>query len=297
MSEVSARKALVRDNYVPSLMQDLIPTKETPYNKRLMITIPGTPVVDGRPRENRKLEVFYNEKKIFLKKIFNEVYKRDKLLQKICIKTPHQVSLFLYYLPTKDELGFLSNQELIDENVDSISSKDNDNVEKVHYDVLQDGEFMITLNDSHMSRNGTRKFYSVMPRTVIYIDFNDTFIHPLYKHKIEKSMTYKMLKMSKKWNIDMMGYDTITAVKNIISTLDTVKTTDRKKLKYMYSGYSAEVINELYRWFKFARLTPCENERDEIFIKRLKSSIKIDFIIEHSITKKKSKSKTGDDVA
>lgn len=297
MSEISARKALVRDNYVPSMIQELIPTKENPYNKRLIITIPGTPVVDGRPRENRKLEVFYNEKKIFLKKIFGEVYKRDNLLQRVCIKTPHQVSLFLYYLPNKDELGFLSNQELIDENVDSISSKDNDNVEKVHYDVLQDGEFMITLNDSHMSRNGTRKFYSVMPRTVIHIDYNDDFIHALYKHKIEKSMTYKMLKMSKKFNIDMMRYDNITAVKNILSTLNDVKTTDRKKLKYVYGGYSAEIINELYRWFKFGRLTPCENERDEIFIKRLKGSIKIDFIIEHSITKKKSKSKTGDDVA
>lgn len=297
MSEISARKLLVRDNYVESVLQDLNYTKENPYSKRLIITIPGTPVVDGRPRENRKLEVFYNEKKAFLKKIFGEVYKRDRLLQNICITTPHQVSLFLYYLPTKDELNFLSTEELLDENVDSISSKDNDNVEKVHYDVLQDGEFMITLNDSHMSRNGTRKFYSVMPRTVIYIDFNDAFMHPLYKHKIEKSMPFKMLKMSKKYNIDMRKFDKISAVKNIISVLGDVKTTDRKKLKYVYGGYSAEIINELYRWFKFGRLTPCENERDEIFIKRLKGSIKIDFIIENSITKKKSKSKTGDDVA
>lgn len=263
-------------------------SNDNKYNRRLMITIPGSPVVDGRPRENRKLEVFYNEKKALLKTLFREIYKRDDVLQTTCVITPHKCTLKLFYLPNKDELKYLTNDELNQEDIDSISAKDNDNVEKVHWDVLQDGEFSITLNDSNTSRNETMKVYSFMPRTEIIIDYNSEFTHPLYEYKIKKSINYKLLVISKKYTKDKMKMDDIQTVKFIIKQLEDggITTVDNKKLKYVLIYYSDVVINLLYMYYKFKisnLSTP--NENALLATKRIKKNHKIDYICNRITTK------------
>ena len=280
MSVVSERVQFVKENYTESRLEEMLGEPMFPY--RLTITIPGTPVSDGRPRTNHSTQHFYNEKKEFLKKIFREIYKKDERLRKLCITTPHRIIIKTYSYPTKLEMKYMSDKEILTEEVLSITAKDNDNVEKVNWDVLQDSEFMILLNDQYTVWNTTLKYYSFTPRTVIQIDFSKDYTSELYERKITDSMEYRVYLCSKKYIKNMKNMTDDEAVKYLSNNLINLKTKAAKRLKYILEDFSAYVIDELFRIFVF------NNNKNDIianYIKSKKKVYKLDVII-NLLTKK-----------
>lgn len=274
MSIIAERKELVNKYYTPARIEFLPGDKD--FNKRLIIEIIGEPVSDGRPRENKEMQKFYNEKKEFLKQIFRVIYRKDTLLQKLCIITPHRINIVTYSYPTKKDLQFLSNEDLEKECVRSIGNKDNDNVEKVHWDVLQDTEFMIILNDSSTTENYTRKYYSFKPRTLIIIDFADDFTSDLYRFKITTSVEYRFYLSSKKYVIDIHRMDNKTAIEYLTKSLLNLKSTASKKIKLLLANYNAEILHGIFMNFVFG---DNRNDKIELYGKKAIKSYKLAMIV------------------
>ena len=275
MSIISERKILVDREYVPCRCEDILQPNPM-YNKRLFITIPGDPVSDGRPRNNRELQIFYNAKKEFLKKIFKVIYDRDPLLKKMAILSPHDILIQTYAYPTKSDLKFLDEKDVFEEKIFSIATKDNDNVEKVNWDVLQDVEFQIILNDTYTVGNRTLKYYSFNPRTVITIDYNTGFVQPLYKHKIESSVEYRFFKCAKKYVINILEKDDEDAVKYLTENLINIGSKAHKKLKIILSQYNTNIIDGVFHNYAFKGI---KSENILRYVKTCKKDYKIDFII------------------
>ena len=274
MSLIGDRKDLVRKYYKLAKVTYL--GSESEYMYRLEIIIPGNPVSDGRPRRNNELNKFYNEKKEFLKGIFREIYKLDPILRRTCIITPHKLVIKTYSLPTKSELKFMSDKEIKEESILSIGKQDNDNIEKVNWDVLQDSEFMIILNDSYTVNNETIKYYSHQPRTHILIDFNEEFTNKLYEHKITSSIEYRMYLCSKKYVIDINHMTDEEAVKYLTAKLLDINSKAHKKINYILKDYSVNIIDELFRMLFFKGN---KTDRISIYIKKLKKAEKLSFIV------------------
>lgn len=196
----------------------------------------------------------------------------DPLLQNLCILTPHRIEIIAYSLPTAKEAKYLSHEDILHEEVFSIGNKDNDNVEKVNYDVLQDTEFMIILNDSYMVNNETFKYYSYRPRTVINIYFSSTFKNELYEAKITSSMEYKFYLCSKKLLMDVKKLSDKEIVEYLSIKLIEIKTSATKKVKYLLEGYSANIIDGLFKSFFFIN---AQNEFIDKYIRKKSKKEKI----------------------
>lgn len=275
MSDIQDRLRLVRDNFIPSKILQL--KNNDHFDKVLYLTIPGDPVSDGRPRENRKLQIFYNQKKEYLRRIFREIYKMDPILQKLCIITPHRIEVKCFSRPTKQEIKYLSTEEIMNENVLSIANKDNDNVEKVNWDVLQDTEFMIILNDSYTVNNETFKYYSFEPRTEIKVYYSSTFTNLLYEQKILSSMEYKFYLCSKKFLIDKQKLSDDKIVEYLGLKLIEIKTSAKKKMNYLLSSYSATIIDGLFKYFFFDN---SKNIFTDKYIKKKNKNYKIAMLVD-----------------
>lgn len=135
------------------------------FSRKLTITIPGHPITDSRPRFKAGDEGFshaYNPHKANLMKIFQEIYKDNDTLNGITILSPSIIDIKYYLKIPNDikkllkpkELDLLSKGDLF-----SISKKDNDNIEKVHFDVSQDFKYQILLRDETIVDNNTSKFF------------------------------------------------------------------------------------------------------------------------------------------
>lgn len=174
------------------------------FAKKLSIVIPGDPITDSRPR--RSGNFFYNPKKIELCSIFDELYKDDDLLKNTCIPYPIAIVTRIYHNPKKKfEKHFKKDEELKEkydnEEIISIKRKDNDNYEKVHWDVLQDEEYRVILDDHHVCKNVTEKFYSDDPRIEIDILFNENYMYDIFKKDVESTVRYNKQQLSEKyWN-------------------------------------------------------------------------------------------------
>lgn len=275
MSDVSERVRLVQEHYEPASISIVKDNKD--FDRMLRLVIPGDPVSDGRPRENKKLEIFYNQKKEFLRKIFRSIYKMDTLLQRLSILTPHRIEVRTYSLPTAVEAKYLSPEEISGEGVFSIGNKDNDNVEKVNWDVLQDTEFMIILNDSLTVNNETFKYYSYKPRTEICVYFSTTFTNLLYEQKIIKSMEYKFFMCSKKFTIDKEMMSDKDVIEYLGVKLIDIKTTAKKKVGYLLKAYPAEIIDGLFKYYFFNN---AKNIFVDKYIKKKAKPYKITMITE-----------------
>lgn len=288
MSIISERKKLAVEQYIPAEIRIL--TGNEPFNRRLIITIPGEPVSDGRPRKNDDLNIFYNAKKQFLKQIMMEIYKIDQVLKKTCIITPHRIICNTYSYPKQNELKFLEDKEILYEEVYSVQMKDNDNIEKVHWDVLQDSSFMVILDDTYTVGNMTHKYYSYNPRVTIHIDYSTDFQHPLHEHKVLNSTAYRSYLCSKKYTIDM-GKVKYENIPNYLSIkLAEMKSTNKKKMLYILMWYSSDIIDELYKIMVFGNGKV--NDLVRQYIKKMKKQIKMDVICDiFTSTSNKAKEK------
>lgn len=274
MSLISLRKDLVKKYYQPSEM--IKNTRMDEFEYTLKIIIPGPPVSDGRPRLNKETEKFYNEKKVFLCGIFEVMYKMDKLLRKTCIITPHRIRIYTYTNPTKKELDYMSDEEVLTDSINSIGAQDNDNIEKVNWDVLQASQFMIILNDSYTIMNETHKFYSYTPRTEIFIDFDSFYKSKLYEYKITSSMEYRMYLCSYKYTKDINEWDDSYISKYLAKHLPNLKSKASKKIDYILRDYSADVISNLFKFLFFGKKM---NEKIESYLKARTKAEKLQFII------------------
>ncbi|MFW6014958.1 MAG: RusA family crossover junction endodeoxyribonuclease [bacterium] len=189
------------NNYIPAKITKNDLMHKNIFDKKLSIVIPGNPVSDSRPR-GTKSGHFYNPNKNALKKLFKKLYEQDELLQKTCITYPHMVYLRIYVEPKKEFDTALPDELLKKENAPALGLKDNDNIEKVHWDILQDDAFKIILNDSSIVKNYTEKYYSNKPRIEIYVLYSENYIYDCYEKSIKKSMIYNKFKLSRKY-IDM----------------------------------------------------------------------------------------------
>jgi hypothetical protein len=169
---------------------------EDKYEKMLTIIIPGEPIADGRIRTGEFSH--YNPNKEALSKLFKVLYNVDPVLKRTMITGPHCVYLKAYYRPIKEYALHFANNKYDLEDIDAIGLKDNDNLEKIHWDVLQDDKFMIILDDDKTTKNITEKYYSINPRVEIRILYTDNYLD-IYKQKIIESAKYMKYKCTKKF--------------------------------------------------------------------------------------------------
>ena len=112
------------------------------FNRRLTIVIPGSPIVDERTRFTMAGDGFfgYNPAKNNLKKIFEHIYDDSEMLNRLVILSPMTIDLKVYKVLQKNHAKILTKKdiELVKkEKFLSFSKPDNDNIEKVHFDVIQ----------------------------------------------------------------------------------------------------------------------------------------------------------------
>lgn len=193
------------DNYVPAKISKNDLMHEDLFDKKLSLVIPGTPVSDSRPR-GTKSGHFYNPNKNALKKLFKKLYEEDELLLNTCVTYPHMLVLRIYVEPKKAFDAALPDEILEKENAPALGLKDNDNIEKVHWDILQDDAFKIILNDSSIIKNYTEKYYSNNPRVEIDVLYSEDYLYDCYEKSIKKSMVYNKFKLSRKY-IEMKGLE------------------------------------------------------------------------------------------
>lgn len=136
------------------------------YDTKLTISVPGNPLSDGRVKFTTNpvsgMMHSYNPHKANLVKLFKEIYDSNEILHGICVLSPMIINIKFYInMPSKmkktlkdKELTLLENEELA-----CVYKKDNDNIEKIHYDTLQDFKYQIILRDEYVTQNNTMKFY------------------------------------------------------------------------------------------------------------------------------------------
>lgn len=170
------------------------------FNKELKIVLHGSPIIDGRVRMGAS-GVFYNPQKNEMKRLFKPLYTSDNLLQSLIIDKLMIVRMVLYFQPTNDMAKLLGMQNIISENFPSITVKDNDNAEKVHWDILHDYQFKVILDDNLIWKNITEKRISNNERVEIFVNFcsDNNKIHPAYDAIIEKSLKYIYTRLNPKF--------------------------------------------------------------------------------------------------
>lgn len=172
------------------------------FNKMLHIVIPGDPIADSRPRHIRELDMFYNPHKNSLVKVFERVYK-DSILEYICVLSPMRIEIKIYVPVVKKYLKKFSDKDKKSfdaETMYAIKKKDNDNIEKVVFDVLQDDKFMVILRDEVIVENKTSKFFTTEENTrvEIFIEYSDKPFDRWYTEALLESTQYYKFTISPK---------------------------------------------------------------------------------------------------
>ena len=149
------------------------------FHRKLSIVIPGPPIIDSRPRYTSVSNSFYNPHKANLMKVFKTVYDESDILNTITIMSPMVVHLRIYTEIPKVYRKHLSKNDLkrlVNGDFLAFSKPDNDNVEKVHFDVLQDYRYGIIMRDENIVSNTSTKFFvndKFDQRVEIDIYYND----------------------------------------------------------------------------------------------------------------------------
>lgn len=193
----------------------IVDTGDPVYDKELKLTIHGSPVIDGRVRFNTQTFAIYNPMKNEMKKLFKPIYNSDGLLQSIIIDKLMKVTLKLYYMPTKDMAKYVDMKDILSEVLPSIVIKDNDNAEKVHFDILHDAMFRVILDDNLIIENHSYKYMAVNERvelSIMYCSNNDN-VHTMYNKIIQNSSRYMFMKLHPKY----------IRMHNILDTKDTLR--------------------------------------------------------------------------
>ena len=203
----------------------LYDTDDPIYDKELKIVIHGSPVIDGRVKMG-KSGVFYNPQKNEMKRLFKPLYSSDDLLQGVIIDKLMKVKMDLYFIPTLDMAKLFGVEAINSEIFPSIVVKDNDNAEKVHWDILHDYNFKVVLDDNLIIENTTRKFMSAKERVEIKIQFcsDNNKIHVAYDKIIQKNLKYI-------WSL-INDIICRICIDLLDATLNNIRSLDRSILKF-----------------------------------------------------------------
>lgn len=237
------------------------------FNTQMKITIPGTPISDSRPRHTFNIETggshVYNPHKENLMKIFKEIYNESEELKSIIILSPIIIHIKYYIKISKDIIKTLNKKELKDlekERLYCVFRKDNDNIEKVHFDVLQDLKYQVIHRDEFIVKNTTEKIYTIdNERVELTIDFNrnnpkwmedivynsdEYFSYSIsYKYKIINNISdnkwqkvfYKNIYNYKKNNMKKKSDKFLRKIEHILKktyNADTIKLIDNSNKKF-----------------------------------------------------------------
>lgn len=228
----------------------IVDTGDPVWDKELRLTIHGSPVIDGRVRFNTQTFAIYNPMKGEMVKLFKPIYNSDGILQGIIIDKLMIVQTKLYFMPTADMAKHMTMEEINSEKFPSIVVKDNDNAEKVHFDVLHDKAYRVILDDNLIWHNDTKKFISMNERVELSIRFCSTNnnVHTMYDKVIRKNTKYIFMKLHPKFirmhNVldtnDVVGFHVFLLKHRVHYKLDKVKTY-RKALRNLLDFYPKEL--------------------------------------------------------
>ena len=178
------------------------------FNRRLTIVIPGSPIVDERTRFTMAGDGFfgYNPAKNNLKKIFEHIYDDSEMLNRLVILSPMTIDLKVYKVLQKNHAKILTKKdiELVKkEKFLSFSKPDNDNIEKVHFVVIQDDAYNVILRDENIVSNTTTKYHVYNKEderveiTILYVDtptYLKEFVYDSVEYfKYTISLKYKLI--------------------------------------------------------------------------------------------------------
>jgi Holliday junction resolvase RusA-like endonuclease len=191
----------------------LYDTDDPIFDKELKIVLHGSPIIDGRVRMGAS-GAFYNPQKNEMKKLFRPLYLSDPLLQSIIIDKLMIVKMTLYHQPTIEVAKLLGIAAIESEQFPAITVKDNDNAEKVHWDILHDYNFKVILDDNLIWQNITKKYYSNKERVEMCIQFcsDSDKVHTMYDAIISKSLKYIYARINPKF----LRMNNIVDAKNIM---------------------------------------------------------------------------------
>ena len=237
------------------------------FSKKLIITIPGHPITDSRPRFKAGDDGFshaYNPHKANLMKIFGEIYNNSETLNGLTILSPSIIEID-YYLKIPNDIKKLLKPKELDllssDGLYSISKKDNDNIEKVHFDVSQDFKYQILLRDETIVENNTQKFFvddAKKEKVVITYTFGDLpyWMKPQLEASTEYlkhiiSLKYKLINeiSDEKWgrefykNIAIWYKKNKGPIKRVKSNLEYMLNTHYKKTDLVMLDPTRKVEN------------------------------------------------------
>lgn len=146
------------------------------YNRMLNVVIPGKPIADGRVRFGQ--DSIYNPNKANMMKIFDRIYKGSEA-EKLTIfgHVRFDITVYLPLPKTYKKIIGPDNFKLVESgNFHAPTKPDNDNFEKICYDLLQDRHYLILFADECIIDNRTTKFYvpsEQLARIEMRVYFND----------------------------------------------------------------------------------------------------------------------------
>jgi Holliday junction resolvase RusA-like endonuclease len=228
----------IKDRYKPAMLYAI--DRNPRYNRMLVLSIPGVPISDSRPRFVFKTKTFFNPHKEQLMKIFQALYESDALLRSMYIYTPVKIQM-TYYMPIPKsitgEMRELAEKSLLE----PCTVKDNDNIEKVHWDVLQE---FIMFDDKLIISNHTEKKFGTDPRIDISIYYNTEFQYSYHRDVLMRSKKFKEHLL---FNFCMRKIETKEQMETHIKFILSIR--DEIKLKRDEMGESlSKMTNEQLKW-------------------------------------------------
>lgn len=235
------------------------------YDECLKLVMHGEPISDSRPRHLKDRDGTYNPHKAYLMRVFGKLYEQDTLLQKTMIQTPFAIDIRNYVTPTK-RIQKLIGPDIIEEQHVSIKQKDNDNIEKVHWDVLQDIKYKILLDDKLVTHNRSSQFYSVDPRIEIDIHYPSKemlkskrkYFAP-YIEEIEHSSEFKKYKIHPKYLFNDLKVKDKDFPKIFFNNLAESGLTVSQTMMCLNTLYNANQILQLATYCKIKPTTRVAN--------------------------------------
>lgn len=232
----------------------IVDTGDPIWDKELQLVIHGSPVIDGRVRFNTQTFAIYNPMKNEMVKLFKPIYNSDEVLQGVIIDKLMIVNVKLFFMPTADMAKNMDMNQITSELYPSIVMKDNDNAEKVHFDILHDAKFRVILDDNLIWSNTTEKYISMNERVELKVRFcsSNSNVHTMYDKVIQKNTKYIFMKMHQKFirlhdildTSDVMKFHVYLIKHRVFYKLDKIKTY-RKALRNFLDFYPKELYTAI----------------------------------------------------
>ena len=265
-AKAKERVNYTKERYTPSYIEK-VPQKERlfPYfDERLVIVVHGEPIADSRPRFLKERDGTYNPHKAFLMRVFKSVYEQDELLQKTLIERPLGMQIKSFVSPEK-RISKAIGVDITDEKSLSIKQKDNDNIEKVHWDVMQDEKYAVILDDRLVAVNNTIQIYSVEPRIVLEIHYpsdemlkaQNTYFRPYMEH-IKGLAAYRKARIYPKYIFNIAGTKMNKFPEVFFNNISKCELTG-KQVENILHLYKADEIKLLMDYLKVKPLTRDKN--------------------------------------